>query len=126
MGCNESKYKDVYMKFDLKFADNNSDSMIFIITYTHNDAFSHYVRYYGGKLRIFTYSNSKESIVNNNCITLENLFKDLQKVADKSGIYDESLKSSHAFESLKNNIIYTQKMFGELPIEFLGNHLLIH
>lgn len=126
MGCNESKIEVYNMKFDLKFMNKDSNSMVFMMTYMANGQYHHKIRYYGDKLKIFTYYGCYESVTDNNCITLENLFKDLQKIADKSGIYDESLKSSHAFESLKNNIIYTQKMFGELPIEFLGNHLLIH
>ncbi len=110
--------------FDLKFKDQSSDSMEFHIDLVSDISYKHVVCYTNNRIRIYSYSGTYTNMRDNKCAALEFLFKDLQKLADKTKIYDESLKNSHAYESLKNNITYTIKMFGELPIDFLGKHLL--
>jgi hypothetical protein len=123
-GCSSKSSTITEIEFDIKFSRQNSDSMLIHISLVSGGSYDHYIYYEGSQLKIFSSHDGKETLINNNCVELENLFKSLQKLADSSGIYDKSLKSSHAFESIKNNILYTNKMFGELPIDFLGKYLL--
>ena len=124
MGNCNSDISITNMEVDIKFLEPNKALMILVYCDTTDGKYKHTIKYVDGVLKIMVYKDKLISVIENKCETLEILFKDLQKLADKSGAHNSTLKNSHAFETIKNNIIYTQKMFGELPQEFLGKYLL--
>lgn len=113
-----------FIMFNLNFRNQSSDSMELHIDLIADIKYKHIVCYIDDQLKIISWQDGCKTVKNNKCNTLEFLFRDLQKLADKVKIYDDSLKNSHKFDSLKNNIIQTSKMFSILPIDFLGNYLL--